>query len=450
VARLVRKLLAWCVLTAATFVVAVAGDWLTAGGDTQHSGWQRYGRRLSNADAKELKLIWKRQVTSQTAATVSAPIILGPTITHRGVRELVFVSTARGDFYAFDADLGSIFWKSSFAGRPTAGTCPGIPAIASVVEPDPDDDHPGEPVADEDDDDEEPGAMRPIYLLAGDGRLHSIRPSDGADTAAPLEFLRPGAIASHLNFGSDMVYASAREGCSADQGSIRALDVKTPQAQPVFFSDHGRGPIESISIGFESTVYCAIGDKVVALTPGKLQLKSTFTASESVSLAPVLFKWQRKNWIAAGGQRELFLLDAAHLRRVAASDPGTAEFTGRIATWQDNAGARWIYAPARDSILAFQVMGTASHPRLQRTWQSSKMTGPGPPVVTRGVVLTISREPAHATLRALDAATGREFYSSVDTVTSPAASPELALANGHACFTTADNTLYCFGIPIER
>jgi outer membrane protein assembly factor BamB len=57
---------------------------------------------------------------------------------------------------------------------------------------------------------------------------------------------------------------------------------------------------------------------------------------------------------------------------------------------------------------------------------------------------------SHATLYALDAATGKELYSTRDQVTSPGSLTGVTVANGRVFFTTTDNTLYGFGIYLER
>jgi outer membrane protein assembly factor BamB len=181
-----------------------------------------------------------------------------------------------------------------------------------------------------------------------------------------------------------------------------------------------------------------------------LQLKNSFTAPEAVSLAPVPFQWQGRELIAAGGRHGLFLLDAVHLNKVAGYAEEMGDVAGSVATWQDPAGMRWIYSAGANKIVAFKVTDSVTSPKLERAWISHEMAAPGPPVVTNGVVFALASGPTHATLYALDAATGRELYSSGDTVTSITRSSGLAVANGHVCFGAADGTLYCFGIPFEQ
>ena len=72
-------------------------------------------------------------------------------------------------------------------------------------------------------------------------------------------------------------------------------------------------------------------------------------------------------------------------------------------------------------------------------------------VTANGVVYKLKKgsPSAHAVLYAFDAVTGKQLYSSGDAITSFVRSSALALANGHICFGTEDNTLYCFGFPVD-
>ena len=83
---------------------------------------------------------------------------------------------------------------------------------------------------------------------------------------------------------------------------------------------------------------------------------------------------------------------------------------------------------------------------MERVWESRSFDALGPPAITNGIVFAISAGPK---LMAFDAATGRQLYSSGDAIASHAAASPVALANGHACFTTAEGALYCFGLPME-
>jgi len=88
---------------------------------------------------------------------------------------------------------------------------------------------------------------------------------------------------------------------------------------------------------------------------------------------------------------------------------------------------------------------------LTPAWMSRDMVAPEPPVTTGGIVFALSTGgTSNAVLYALDAATGKELYSTGTQVTAPGNLTGMTLANGRVFFTTTDNTLWGFGIYLER
>jgi len=73
-------------------------------------------------------------------------------------------------------------------------------------------------------------------------------------------------------------------------------------------------------------------------------------------------------------------------------------------------------------------------------------------VIANGLVFALSTGGKNnAKLSVLDAASGKELFTSRDSVTGAAnADTGLAVANGQVYFSTQDNTVYCFGIPTEH
>ena len=100
------------------------------------------------------------------------------------------------------------------------------------------------------------------------------------------------------------------------------------------------------------------------------------------------------------------------------------------------------------------------------------MITPAPPAIANGLVFALgtgewvrqandkegglyqaearAQKSAPAVLYVLDAATGKELWSSGNQVTSFTHFAALSIANGRVYFTTYDGTLYCFGIPMEH
>ena len=111
------------------------------------------------------------------------------------------------------------------------------------------------------------------------------------------------------------------------------------------------------------------------------------------------------------------------------------------------------YGPHRMvSIAAFKVEEQSGKPVLTQAWVSRDIGSPQPPVIAGGVVFALASGKAgtHATLYALDAATGRELYSSRNLVTAPAALTGMTVANGRVYFGTTDGTFYTFGMYMEH
>jgi outer membrane protein assembly factor BamB len=251
-------------------------------------------------------------------------------------------------------------------------------------------------------------------------------------------------------------------------------------------------------------------ETVVALTPKDLKVKDYFTPDEkpvdrssvdAPGITPLVFSSGGKEMLLAGGRDgRLFLLDSKSLGGVDHHTPLFASnpivqgnrkrdehgFRGTFSSWVDfNTGARWFYAPIfgpphpsanltapknapRDgSIVALKLAGGNEHPTLQPVWLSRNIVSPGPVAIANAMVFVLStgesprrtRENAtphniaeleqmagKATLFVLDGATGKQLYSSGDSVSSSAPAGGLALANGRVYFATQDNTVYCFGL----
>jgi outer membrane protein assembly factor BamB len=248
---------------------------------------------------------------------------------------------------------------------------------------------------------------------------------------------------------------------------------------------------------------------LLALSPRDLKVQQSFTASVPSGQvifdgpmnapSPVVFTFKNRDVIAMGANDgRLYLLDSASLGGEnhstplfrtppvvdAGGDPGDHGMWGSLSSWQDATGTRWVLAPVwgrlnpdlktpgvngptpNGAIVAFKVEDRDGRPVLSPAWISRDMNSPLPPVIANGVVFAVSagdltrqfekspdgdiiverfKTSTHATLYALDAATGKELYSSRNLITSPAALTGLTVANGRIYFGTADGTLYAFG-----
>ena len=237
--------------------------------------------------------------------------------------------------------------------------------------------------------------------------------------------------------------------------------------------------------------------------PGKARRRKP-VGSEGIT--PTVFPWNGKELIAAGdSDGHLYLLDSASLGGPDHRSPlfatnslsvrkkrkGWYGFHGAFSSWLDlNADTRWLYAPywgalphsgplpvlAGDDtegghMLAFKMTQSAAQPTLEPAWVSGNIPTPSPGVIANGMLFTLSsgeapsllcqhRKPCTlqaweqrtrpARLLALDSATGKQLFTSGDSIKTFAHHPDLALANGRIYFGAHDNNLYCLGIPTTQ
>jgi len=353
------------------------------------------------------------------------------------------------------------------------------------------------------------GGPSGIYAVTSDGVLHTLGVASGKETAKPVQFLPEGSYASALVVVNDVAYAATTAPCGGAANAVWALDIATPSsenaspAQPVSWKTEG-GPIVGESgpaLGEDGTLYVAIGNgsgsgysnAVVALAPKTLALKDSFSQPNAAfSSSPVVFKYKDKELVAAATKDgRVFLLDAISLgggdHKTALSTSqaysiAKTDFAPRsLASWEDTDGTRWILeafegtAPSGVSgngsvshggIVALKVTGESSSPSLTPAWVSPDMNSPLTPMVVNGVVFAVgsgeyhsasaSSSPADrvkrsvpATLYALDGATGKELWSSGNTMKS-FASAGLSESPGQVYVVTYDGNFYTFGMPGER
>jgi outer membrane protein assembly factor BamB len=258
-----------------------------------------------------------------------------------------------------------------------------------------------------------------------------------------------------------------------------------------------------VALGTDGTVYVATGDgtqsatafsnAVVSLDGKTLTAKDSFTPGKTpFTTSPVVFRYKDKDLIAAANKDgRVYLLDGAQLggadhRTPLAKSPlytsGMGEFAaGAVSTFEDTTGARWllvasagpIHAEAKaaasngpvtsGAIVAFKLIDQGGVLSLQPAWVSRDMTAPVTPTIVNGVVFALAsgenvqvaaaqraQRSTPAILYALDAATGRELWTSGTSIGSfvhaigPAANDSQVYVVGH------DGTLYTFGFDVER
>jgi outer membrane protein assembly factor BamB len=298
-----------------------------------------------------------------------------------------------------------------------------------------------------------------------------------------------------LNMNDKVVYTATGQGCRNVPNAVWSIDLNTADYSVNSYKTQkiSLAGLSGPAIGRDGTAYVLTGsgpaappvyaNSVVALTAKDLKVKDWYTPSSAkgLSASPVAFIDKEKELIAApGADGGLVLLDGTSLGGPDHHTPLAQ--TGKLskgakrgaweglATWQDKAGAFWVMAsidgpvdpgtkfandngPAtHGSIVAFQVEEKDGHTMLTPSWISRDLVNPAPPVIANGVVFALEggNSSGHATLYALDAATGKQLYTSGDAIQTYSHLAGMSVGDGHLFFTTHDNTLYSFGIPLEH
>jgi len=378
------------------------GNWPTYGGDAQRSGWEGTDASLSNDSVRNLRLLWKIKLETQSRGMrpVMPPIIQGRLISYRGFKELAFVATNADIVYAIDADLGTIFWQRHLdysTRQPQVTTsswrCPGgLTAMPTMPTP-----ARGGPAG--------RGAPPPIpapagaqtgsafiggpasvYALSSDGMLHRLNTSTGDDMTQPVSVLPANARATGLNMVDNIIYTLTSHDCNDAPDAVWSIDLNAdpPKVRsfvlergsswsvggPVIAND-GSVHIPAIDRGvYNSTQQWAIA--VQSLTARELQPKQhsgsdgsfaldSVSSSDFINVAsPAVVQYKDRQLVVS-------VCSASRLCAFESPSPEAFDLTSRtppivqpssgasnviergiwgsLPNWQDTEGTRWILAP---------------------------------------------------------------------------------------------------------
>jgi outer membrane protein assembly factor BamB len=491
-------------------------NWPTFAGDPQRDGWAKAETSLSKVNAKDIKLEWKIQLDniSKELNSLTAPTVVEKLVTPQGFKDVVIVAGSADRVFAIDVDSGKLMWQKNFVVRasekPSLGfLCPNALNATPVIDP---------------------AMMRTtVYVLASDGMLHALNAVDGEDRIPPMQFVPPESKAWSLNLFGDSIYTTVSQGCGGTKSGVYSLNLKDSKHATESFGSGaaggsgiwGRGG-SAISSG--GTVYVETGDgaynptaneyadSFVALSSKDLSMTDYYTPANHLflthkdldmgAMSPLVFAFKGRDIVAGGGKEGvLYLLDGKALGGTDHKTPlfrspkyaneelnlAGRGFWGALATWQDETGTRWLYAPAQGpqaagspefkqadgaaphgSIMAFKVDEQNGKVVLEPMWRSRDMSVPEPPIVANGVVYALSNgentqsihasgrlmtsqersstPTGNAVLYAFDAVTGKELFSSAKSIAGFSHFSGLALANGHVYVVTYENVLYSFGL----
>ncbi len=544
-----------CVVACAGDAKAQRVDWMTDNGDAQRSAWIRSDAKINkdSMSKPDFQFLWKMKLKNppRQLNNLTPPATLDRLIGYRGFRMLGFVAGSSDNLFAIDTDLGRMEWDKHLNSTAPAGpgtlTCPGgittgmaRPALTSIpalpgaggrgrsnpaksavgepgqgavtlanVRPNP----PAPAAAAAPAAASNPMLVQPtrvnpanppggqlgagpflVFALAGDGKLHSLHMSNGADYEPPMKFLPPNANASGLIVTDQYAYAATEGGCGGAPNGVWAIDLVSKEVKTWKGNVVGSA---GMAFGGAGAIYVVTGaggdnpNSLVALDPKTLALKASYSAgAQEFSSSPVIFDYKGKTLIAAATKNgSLHLFDAANLSAPLSSSPASsknADFAPEsLSSWQDRDGSRWILVPTvgtqaadagfkadngaikNGAVVAWKVVDQNGAPSLQPGWASRDLVSPLTPTIINGVVFVTSggefrtsdskvnaaqraSRSSRAVIYALDGATGKELWNSGSTITSFARGAALAGGMSQIYLTTYDGVIYAFGFPMEH
>jgi hypothetical protein len=281
----------------------------------------------------------------------------------------------------------------------------------------------------------------PSYLtvVSSDGALHNIYISNGEEPNPPVRFLPANANARDLTQINDIAYAVTTGNCGGVADGVWAYDQEGKNV------GSWKGDAIGTAFGPEGTAYIttAAGD-LLALDAKSLAKKASYSAGQAFASAPAVMERGDKALVAAATKDgAIHVVDGASLAKVAVSSAESSTGSA-LASWQDSTGGRWIL----NGNTAWKLTDAG----LQKGWTAGGNASSSAAVVNGVVFLLDSGNGSHhATLRAFDGTTGKQFWSSGDTITAPVAPAGGLSAGGSAVYLgTQDGTLWAFGFPIEH
>ena len=470
---------------------AAVGNWTAPGNDSGHSGWQRAESTLTvDAVPSQFKLLWKIKLGNGTSDSggFTEPLLAPRLINAQGFKDFVYVASP-DTLYAVDSELGTILWTKHYDTAKAPGACGAVP-LGMAMEPPQVINFgarrtPGAPLPPAPPPPPKPterklgggaGAggftLRGIYILTGDGMLHEQVLTTGVDYAAPVKFLQSSEGGPrNLNIVGKTVYTLSGGECAGEPNTLSALDMTNSYAVQSYKAGNildVMGPAveggNAILITGEQGEHA---NSIVAVNGKDLTAASWYTPQGKLGrISPIAFAYKGKQLVAGPGpEGTVVLLDQSAL---GGSDHHTAlaqtekVFTpsaaawGALSVWADNEGVGYLYVSISDGprskLWAFRMQDQDGKISLVPAWHSDNLTNPSPAVIGNGVLAALAEGDAktHATLLVMDAKTGKQLFSSGQSIPTYAHLSGLAMGDGHVFFTTHDNTLYSFGIGIEH
>jgi outer membrane protein assembly factor BamB len=414
---------------------APAAEWPTDGANPQRTAWQQNETILSKANVKNLKLLWKLKVDNQPQEMHSLfpALIVEKIPTSTGSKQIAIVAGSSDNLYAIDVDAGKLLWKRHFEyptperrGRPGDPLCPpGLTATPTIAPAD-------------------ASGARNVYVLAGDGKLHTLNVANGEEVATPFQFGYPNGKHYSLNLWNDTLFTTTAQGCAGNPNQVWAVNLKDPQKKVMTFNPRSGGlwGRSGASIDSSGTAWAPTGDGRydpanqvygngligVQVQGTDLKLKDWFEPSNwlwlykrdlDMQVTPAIFNYNGKELMVTGSKEcRVYLLDTKSAAGANHQTPmyrtpllcneevdfQSAGIWGSMASWEDSKGTRWALTPfwgpvhpdfkvpvsygpvQHGAVVAFKVEEKNGKPQLTPAWISRDMDQAEPPVIANGVV----------------------------------------------------------------
>jgi outer membrane protein assembly factor BamB len=200
--------------------------------------------------------------------------------------------------------------------------------------------------------------------------------------------------------------------------------------------------------------YLTTQSELITLEPKTLEKKASYNAGAAFGTAPLVLQMGARTLIAAATKDgAIHVVDAASPDAPAAKSSAGDPNPYALAAWQDGTGTLRIVATGSQSVAAWTLADRGGSLSLEKSWSSHDVKSPVAPLVVNGVLFAASRgdRSAHATLYALDAATGKQLWTSGNAIDSfIAESGGIAAGGSTVYFGTSDGALWAFGFPIPH
>jgi outer membrane protein assembly factor BamB len=202
-----------------------ASDWVTWGHGVERQGFNPDESTIGVSNVDQLKQRWSVDLGGNvdTAAVVAA----GVRVAGRS-RDLAYVGTEHGTFYAIDVADGRIVWKKQFPTQTlecaeSADNIFGITAAAAIDR-----------------------SEKRVYVAAADGKLHGLDLATGAEVKGwPVTLTEPGHdfVLGALTPWKGVIYVATASHCEIGpyDGRIFSIDKATAAKRHVFWIT-GEGP----------------------------------------------------------------------------------------------------------------------------------------------------------------------------------------------------------------